>query len=61
MVERTIDKRMSAQDALNHVWFKKTPLAVDSITYTTCNLDLLENYQRGNNLVAIIESYLSML
>ena len=54
-----MDKRLSAREALSHPWYRKHADTEEAVTFSACNLELLEKYQRGNNLIAIIESYLS--
>jgi serine/threonine protein kinase len=60
LLERSVERRLSAREALAHPWFRKSLPPSTEPTYSTCNLDLLEKYQRGNNLIAIIENYLSL-
>ena len=41
LLDRNIDRRLSAKEALAHPWFKKLPVSSDAATFSTCNLLLL--------------------
>ena len=41
MLERNPEKRLSANEALNHTWFDKNHLSAKKITYEECNLSML--------------------
>lgn len=59
MLDRNSTRRISAKAALQHKWFQKMRNARSTII----NHDVLKNlekYYRGNNLVTIIETFLSL-
>jgi hypothetical protein len=41
MLERTVEKRLSAREALGHAWFRKNIASPEPVTYSACNLELL--------------------
>ena len=57
MFQRNYKERISAKDALQHQWFRDDLPAVE---FSHKYLERLENFERGNNLLAVIQTYLCL-